>query len=391
MSKKRDHRIKIATGIYRDAVRHYAIVNVRGAGFREKRFSLGESISTIQKWREAQKAQLLDVATRGTIAGSFARDAAYYLKTFTAHLASKKSRKQEINLWVRLFGDRPRSTIRPAHVAKARLAWLDAGLAPKTCNNRVDSLRHLYHALDGRQAWTPCDDIEKLYVHRTPIQFVTNETILQVDANLQRLERLGRKKGGIIGPTIRARFRVLVSTGRRPSEIMRTQPSDIDLERRVWLPRDGKGGFSPGIYLNDDMLAAWRLFIAAGAWGRYHTDRQATALRLAGWPKDIRPYNARHTLGITLSEGGADLDDIGSLMGHKRRETTRKHYVPVLNSRQQRTSESLDGRFGGWPEAKVQNKVQNRNAKSHELGVISAGAKAVKTSGFTTQKRRNPL
>jgi len=39
----------------------------------------------------------------------------------------------------------------------------------------------------------------------------------------------------------------------------------VNLEARVWVPRDAKGGYSPGVYLNDDMLAAWTLFIEARA------------------------------------------------------------------------------------------------------------------------------
>ncbi len=43
------------------------------------------------------------------------------------------------------------------------------------------------------------------------------------------------------------------------------RPEDVNLEARVWVPRDAKGGYSPGVYLNDDMLAAWTLFIEARA------------------------------------------------------------------------------------------------------------------------------
>jgi len=49
------------------------------------------------------------------------------------------------------------------------------------------------------------------------------------------------------------------------------------------------------------------------------------------------------------------------MMGHKNRATTRLHYVPVLNSRLQRASESMDGRFNGWPT--VQTDLQNTSAK----------------------------
>jgi len=369
--RRRDTRVKIAPGIYRDACWWYGTVHVRGAGelnpktgkrkaaFREKRFALAQPITDVQAWRERTRAQLLDQAERGSAPGTFARDAVHYLNAFTAHLASKVARKVEIHAWVREFGDRPRGTIRPADVARVRTKWLTQAkpLSPKTINNRIGSLRHLYHALDGRRAWTPVDDLRELDVRPTPMQFVTNALMLTVDANLQRMEQ----KGQLRTPKHRARFRVLMSTGRRPSEVGRTVRTDLDFDRRIWLPRDGKGGFTPGIYLNDDMLAAWQFFVAVGAWGRIDTERQAEILRDAGWPTGVRPYQGRHTLGITLSEGGTDLDDVGSMMGHKRRETTRKHYVPVLNSRMQRASESLAGRFQGWPS--VQTTVQTTLAK----------------------------
>lgn len=356
----------VAPGIYRDDKRHYATVHVRGAGFRESRFSLMESLETIQAWRQRTRAQLLDVAARGAVSGTFAHDAQRYLNTFTKHLASAKDRRLEINAWVKHFGDRPRTSIRPADVARVRSAWLAGGLSRKTVNNRTDSLRHLYRSLDGRTAWTPVDDLQKLHVHKQPMRFVSNETILAVDQKLQELEgRAHHAPDSIHSAKVRARFRVLVSTGRRPSELMRAEPGDIDLDRRIWIPRDGKGGFSPGIYLNDDMWAAWELFIAADAWGHYKTAYQASALRKAGWPADVKPYQARHTLGITLSEGGADLSDVGAMMGHKQLATTRRHYVPVLNSRMQKASESLAGRFAGWPSCKPE--LQTTPIKSAEI------------------------
>ena len=375
--RRRDTRTPIAPGIYRDAVYLYGTVRVRGAGaldpktgkrkpaFREKRFPLSQAITDVQTWRERTRAQLLTIAERGTVPGTFARDALGYLKDFTQHLVSKTARKVEINAWVREFRDRPRGTITSADVARVRAKWLAQPRSPKTVNNRVQSLRHLYHALDGsKTAWTPCDGLQELYVHPTPMQFVTNELILKVDAALQRLEHAKKLRT----PKHRARFRVRMCTGRRPSEIGRAVPGDLDVARRIWLPRDGKGGFTPGIYLNDDMLAAWQFFAAVNAWGRFDTERHAEILRLAGWPEGVRPYQGRHTLGITLSEGGTDLDDVGTMLGHKRRETTRKHYVPVLNSRMQRTSEALAGRFQNWPTVDagtpaVQTAVQTTPAK----------------------------
>ncbi len=58
------------------------------------------------------------------------------------------------------------------------------------------------------------------------------------------------------------------------------------------------------------------------------------------------------TSGIALSEAGNDLSDIPPPMGHKRLETTRRHYVPpVLDSRIQAVSRSIEGRLGWKPKA----------------------------------------
>ena len=97
--------------------------------------------------------------------------------------------------------------------------------------------------------------------------------------------------------------------------------------------------------LNDDTLAAWRLFVKVKAWGHYETSAFARTLRAAGWPKNVPPYMARHTYGIALSEAGVDLADVQVLMGHRHISTTRQHYVPVLNSRIQEALRKVDGRL----------------------------------------------
>lgn len=360
-------------GIYRGEDWLYGIVHVRGAGdidkktrkrkaaFREKRFPLSVPLGDIVTWQQQERAKLLEHADRGTAPGTFKRDARGYLKDLTGHLAHPGTRKVEITHWIKELGDKPRGTIKPADISRIRSKWRSEGTSAKTVNNRCDALRAMYHALDGRTAWTPLDDLDALPVHKTPIRVIDNALILAVDQRLQELEQLGKRKGGICGPKTRARHRVYTSTGRRPSEIGRAERGDIDLDRRIWLPRDGKGGFSPGLYLNDDMLAAWSFFIEVNAFGPFDTDEHARRLYKAGWPEDIQPYHARHTVGITLSEKGVDLQDVGPMMGHRRMETTRRHYVPVLNSRMQKASEAIAGRFKGWPT--VQTTVQHKPAK----------------------------
>lgn len=332
-------RTRIGEGLYRDRSGISAVIKV-GSHQKEKRFPLGTETRLMQHWRDATKVKLQKrqpQAPRGT----FAADAAKYIRLVT-HLASLKARKAELSAWVKRFPDRHRNTITPADVMTARGEWLDAGTSPKTINNRVQTLRHLYKTLDGREVETPCDALTPLPVARTPAVVISDAKVREVEATLAGFESVRR----LLDAKTRARFRVLASTGKRPSEIMRAEPTDVDLERRVWIVRDGKGGYSPGLYLNDDMIAAWQLFIAADAWGAYNTNSLARTLRSAGWPKGVRPYNLRHATWITASERGADLSDIQAGAGHKSLATTRLHYVPVRDSRMQKLSELLEGRFG---------------------------------------------
>jgi site-specific recombinase XerD len=126
---------------------------------------------------------------------------------------------------------------------------------------------------------------------------------------------------------------VIASTGVRPAEVKRTLPGDVDMERRAWIVRTTKGGEPRALWLNDDMKAAWEAFIAADA---------------AGWPKDVRPYQARHSMALELGERGVDIGDIQGVLGHRQVATTRKHYAPVLVSRLKQASQTMAGRFGGW-------------------------------------------
>lgn len=336
-------RVRLATGVYRDGASLELRAMSNGVSFSE-RLPLDTPLKEAIKARQRLLAQAGTDAPR-TIAGTLAADVKAYLKLHT-HLVSYRSRVAILNHWCDRVGHLPRHRITSRDVLAARVAWLADGAAPKTVNHRVSVLHHLYVTLDGRRAPTPCDEITPLHVPKTPIQRVTDAMILAVDAELQRREKIWGHR--FAGAKTRARFRVLVSTGRRPSEVMRAEPADVDLEARVWVVRDGKGGWSPGVYLNEDMLAAWRLFIEAQAWGTYNTGQFANTLRSAGWPPHVRPYQARHTTWIEAVERGADMADVQVGAGHRQLSTTRI-YTGIRNSRMQGLSERLDGRFGGFP------------------------------------------
>lgn len=313
---------------------------------REKRFPLGTPLEELRAWRKRTRADLEAIAPRAT-RGTLAADIESYLRQIKA-LTSARTRKSELKAWDARFGKVPRSRLTPAIVRETMGVWAEGGVAPKTINNRVQSLATMFRALDGARSVTPCDAIAALHVERTPPMAVNPAIMKRVAASLAKRE----KDGWLPTAKTRARFMVLAACGRRPSELMRAQPEDVDLRRRVWAVRDGKGGWSPGVYLNDDMVAAWQVFIAAQAWGPYNTSSFAEALREAGWPKGVRPYQLRHSVGISLSEAGVDLADVQAHMGHTRIATTRKFYVPVLGARLEAAGKAIEGRIGWKPKAR---------------------------------------
>jgi integrase len=338
----RGARVRIATGVYRDNVGLSSVVTV-GQHRSEVRWPFGTDLDTIQAWQRRTRIDLVRL-TPAVPRGSLSADIERYIRQIK-HLKSWPERRAELRAWAKFFGPRNRSHIREPQVRQAIGIWAADGVAQKTITNRVWTLANLYRTLDGKRTPTPCDDITLARPLKTPPVAVSPALVVRVDAQLQEHER----RGLLRDQKTRARFRVLAACGRRPSELKRAAASDLDLERRVWTPRNGKGGLSDPIYLNADMLAAWTFFVAADAWGPFNTGAFVRVLHHCGWPRTVRPYNLRHSVGIAMSDAGIDLSDIQVHMGHSRIATTRHFYVPATRGRAKAASDAIDGRFQ-WQE-----------------------------------------
>jgi site-specific recombinase XerD len=356
MTTKKPRRKRIGKGIYRDRYGLAAAVKV-GSGAealgREKRFPFDTELKVIRTWQEAIRVELRAQQAKParSAKGTLEADASRYLAQ-VKHLTSYKSRVCEVDAWTDLYGRLRRAHLTSAHVREARATWAQKDYTPKTINNRCQTLRHLYRVLDGPRAVTPVDDVKPLPVADSPKVLVPATTFRLVATNLQDAKT-------------RARFMVIACTGVRPAELKRTEPPDVDLDRRVWLVRTAKGGAPRAFWLNDDMVAAWKAFIAADAWGTFDGSDYAKALYVAGWPKDVRPYHARHSVALELGERGIDLGDVQGWLGHKHVNTTRKFYAPVLSSRLKQASETLAGRFGSW------EKLTERESKMTDLSALN--------------------
>lgn len=330
----RTPRRRVAAGIYVDRYSLTAQVSVLGRR-EERAFPRDTPIAAVQKWRAQRRAALLDEVPAAAPRGTLEADARLYLERMKKRPASLASKRSELKAWCARLGRRPRWKIEPAAIDAAIAAWIDAGVAPKTIVNRCRTLRHLFVTLaDDKRARTPLDNVELPRVPMRRPAFVEAATIVAVAARLEAGD-----------PRDRARFMVQAATGIRPSQLMRLTPADVDLERGLVIIAGGKGGRPIVHVLNADMRAAWRAFVAAAAWGTFDTSRLAKILRRAGWPADVRPYNAKHSIGIELAERGADMSDIQAWFGHTSPGTTRIYTGQPLE-RARRLAELVDGRLG---------------------------------------------
>jgi integrase len=140
-----------------------------------------------------------------------------------------------------------------------------------------------------------------------------------------------------------ARFAVAATTGQRPCQIGRTRPEDVSLEHPVhWMVPPAKEEDAHPVDLSETAIDAWRCFIQAEAWGAFDTSKYGKLIHEAGWPKGIRPYNARHTMAATMLKLGCSLGDVQAQFGHKDPNTTRI-YAPFVRERQREVSSKMSG------------------------------------------------
>jgi integrase len=270
--------------------------------------------------------------------GTFASDRLRRLQQIKGR-AGYASDRSHLKAWLPFIGHLNRTAIRPSHVRAAFSAWIAEGKSPATIRHRRRVLRELYQGLDGAHARPPIKGVKiprPADPHPTPVPLAT---IRRVAKSLKR-GKIGEKRHGpkrtlaIVHHAepkkARARFLVRATTGQRPSQIMRAQPADVDLKRKIWFVRAGKGGRAIPLPLTPDMVRAWKAFAAAKAWGPFDSRSFSKTLRRHGWPTGVRPYNLRHTFAIDHLLAGTSIGDLQGLLGHAQIETTRRHYAPVL-------------------------------------------------------------
>jgi len=375
----RTPRRRLAEGVYVDKYSLTAVVTV-GSGdrrrSREQAFEPDTPLEALQKWRLQTRLELMDdapVATRGTLAG----DIVSYLTRMATRPISLPAKRSELKAWAARLGRRSRRAITPAHIDAAIAAWLAEGIAPKTIGNRCRTLHHLYVTLaNDRRARTPLDNLVLPRPPRRRPAAVDVATIRRVEKRLRRGD-----------PLIHAVFMVIASTGLRNAQVYRLLQTltPADVTRRLVLVEGAKGGEPIPLVLNTDQHAAFTTLLRArvertpptGPGPRYRTpdpSAYAAAVRAAGWPAHVRPYNARHSVGIDLAERGIEDSDIQAQLGHTDLTMIRRHYTGVRLSKMRRVSEALEGRLG-WAGAPspTPSSAPSKRRKSAEVRRKSRG------------------
>lgn len=329
----------VARGIYRDAY-GYEVRWPPGGRHCTARFADDVPLLKLIEFRKRKVREATDV--KRATSGSFARDVARFLKT-RAKKPSVGSDRSHLKHWLQRFRRRSRFDVDRDDVRQAVAEWTP-NCAAREIRHRVAILKQLYRWLDPGQP-TPAEGVKLPKPSRRKHLPVPTAIIATVAMNLLRHEQ---KTGGtrLRDAKTRARFLVLALSGQRPIQVMRTEPTrDVDLERRIWMVPPAKGDAGTIIWLNDQLLAAWRLFIAADAKGDYDTRSFSKTLKRNGWPADVRPYQLRRRVGQALRDAGVDLTDVQDHLGHSSAATTRMFYVDPSLERLKATSEKLDGLF----------------------------------------------
>jgi integrase len=250
----------IAPGIYRmenGSFRVVARVGDRKTGPRpkEKRFPKDTALKTMKAWQEDQRSALRREKLRpvkGTLADGVER---YLALPEVKALVAYKDRVREISAWLKGFGHLQRHLITPEQVRAQLNQWrYDDNLAAQTCNLRRHAFGHLYTLLDGKNAYNPVRDVPKFKTPKPTAKWLPYETIEAVFGVMRRNETI-------------ARLMLMAYAGYRPSEIKRTQPSDVlpflDLPEPFAIKRCGKGGNPVSMPLTPKAVDAWRLLIKA--------------------------------------------------------------------------------------------------------------------------------
>lgn len=195
-----------------------------------------------------------------------------------------------------------------------------SGMKPSSSNRRLSAISGIYEYFrrEGYDVENPCK-----YESRRKVSKTLPNTINEEELKAAYENATGATKT-MIG--------ILMSTGIRLQEMLELSWEDIDFTDSS-LRINGKGAKQRVVYSTREILADLALYKSqTNASGRIFGIDQRTArymiyeaLRPYCSAKQLSPHAIRHTWATHLAKMGANVSQIGTLLGHEHLETTQKY------------------------------------------------------------------
>jgi len=259
----------------------------------------------------------------------------------------------------------PIDEVNPKTISAYIDSLLAKGLAPKTINSRLDSVRGFYVFMGREEAMAIPNPVKKGFALR----------LARPLPRYLRDEEVSRFLESIQGLRDRAMFMLMLRCGLRVEEVAHLRLQDLDLAQMRLLVCGGKGNKDRIVYISHDAHRALLNYLKSRSSSKIGEvflvgkgTYRGTSISVRGIQKRMEYYarktglkvschHLRHTMATQLLNADADLVTIQDLLGHTRIKTTQR-YARVSNLKVQRD-------YYKAMEAIVQNSIEE------EIGIQS--------------------
>jgi len=267
---------------------------------------------------------------------------AFYRDRYLPYVRERLISAAEVERYFRLrilpaMGSKAMDEVTPADVAELRRKMLAEKLSPSTVNRHLAYVRAAFgraiawQLLEGRNpAASPGMLRERQRDHYlTPVQ--TRALLAALDASKS--------------PTAAAALALLVTTGARKQEVLRSRWEHVDLDRSMLTVPRAKSGHPRHIPLSPFVAAIVRrqlvrregdcpwVFPSPTSQDRPVANIKrvwAAVKKAAGLPAETVIHSLRHSFASALANAGIPLFEIGRVLGHSQLSTTQRysHHAP---------------------------------------------------------------
>lgn len=252
--------------------------------------------------------------------------------------------------WVNHFGGERVLDFGVLRLREAR-SKLQPGRAAGTVNRHLSAMRSCWN-------WARASGLvpqDRLWPSRLMLTEPKGRTRFLADDELARL----LEASAAYSPLMHAAVVVSIACGVRQSELLRLKWADVDFERQRLRVMLSKNDEARSVYLPAAAIVALKplkratvigpqIFIDAQgkpiekSWIEYRWK----AIRDAAKLHDFKWHDLRHSCASFLAQSGANLLEIGSVLGHKSTAIT-KRYAHLIEGAPVTGHTKLDGKLGG--------------------------------------------